>query len=80
MKDIIISSKRQKREITSFLVCFIIAFALNVYAIIKYEGKWSELFWSLGFVVATAVALYLLWVVARLIFAGIKSLFHRNKK
>ena len=77
MKDIIISSKRQKREITSFLVCFIIAFALNVYAIIK---KWSELFWSLGFVVATAVALYLLWVVARLIFAGIKSLFHRNKK
>lgn len=58
MKEIKISVKRQKKELMVFLVCLLIAFCLNIYAIIAYDGKWSELFWSLGFVCAAAVILY----------------------
>ena len=43
MKDITISAKRQKHELLTWLVCFAISFALNVYAIIAYEGSAIEL-------------------------------------
>lgn len=65
MKDIIITKRRQKTELKTFLVCFLVAFCLNVYAIVAYDGKWKELFFSLGFVVAAAVTLYVLFTVIR---------------
>ncbi|MBQ8047309.1 MAG: hypothetical protein IJ196_05225 [Prevotella sp.] len=68
MKDIIINRRRQRLELLALLVCFVIAFGLNVYAIIAYDGKWSELFWSLGFVVATTIVLYIAWTILRLLF------------
>jgi hypothetical protein len=77
MKDIIITKGRQKKELKIFLVCFIIAFCLNIYAIIAYDGKWKELFWSLGFVIATAILLYLLVAAIRLCIYGIKKLFRK---
>ncbi|MGI6242327.1 MAG: hypothetical protein ACOYJK_02130 [Prevotella sp.] len=77
MKDIIITKERQKKELKMFLVCFVIAFCLNIYAIIAYDGKWKELFWSLGFVISAAILLYLLVVVIRLCIYGAKKLFHK---
>lgn len=66
MKDIKITVRRQKTELKTFFVCFLVAFCLNVYSIIAYDGKWKELFCSLGFVVASAVTIYVLWTVVRL--------------
>lgn len=66
MKDIKITVRRQKTELKTFFVCFLVAFCLNVYSIIAYDGKWKELFCSLGFVVASALTIYVLWTVVRL--------------
>lgn len=80
MKDIIITSKRQRTELWTILVCFLMAFALNVYAIISYDGQWNELFWSLGFVAATTVLLYAVWTLLRLLCYGCKKLFNNKNK
>ncbi len=66
MKDIKITVRRQKTELKTLIVCFLVAFCLNVYAIVAYDGKWKELFFSLGFVVVTAVTIYVLWTAVRL--------------
>lgn len=79
MKDIIITGRRVRTELITLLVCFVIAFGLNVYAIATYDGKWSELFWSLGFVVAAAGVLYVVWGVVRLLFCALKKLFIKSK-
>lgn len=79
MKEIKISVKRQKKELMVFLVCLLIAFCLNIYAIIAYDGKWSELFWSLGFVCAAAIVLYMVWAVLRLVYCYTKKP-SKNKK
>lgn len=67
MKDIIISPKRQKTELKALLTCFIIAFALNVGAIICYKAPATEIITSIFYVITFAVALYAVWVVLRLI-------------
>jgi len=79
MKDFTITSRRQKIEIVTFIICFIIAFGLNVYAIITYEGKWSELYSTIFYVLTFAVFIYVVWTIIRLIFFGIKT-FINNKK
>lgn len=78
MKDIVITKKRQKTEIITIIVCFVIAFAFNVYAIITYDAPWSELFWSLGFVAVTTVTLYVVWTVVRIVFYIIRKLITKK--
>lgn len=78
MKDITITKQRQKTELKVFAICLAIAFALNIYAIIVYDGKWSEIFWSLGFVVATAVTLYVLSAALRLCIYIIRRMARRK--
>ena len=79
MKDIVITGKRIRRELTWFGAMFVIAFALNIFAIIAYDGKWTELFMSLGFVLTTAVALYLVVAVLRIVVNTITGLT-KNKR
>lgn len=79
MKDIVITKQRQKTEIITVIVCFVIAFALNVYAIITYDAPWSELFWSLGFVAVTTAILYAAWTVVRVIIYLIKRIIIKKK-
>lgn len=79
MKDIVITKQRQKTELITVIVCFIIAFALNVYAIITYDGQWSELFWSLGFVAVTTAILYAAWTVVRVTIYLIKKIITKKK-
>lgn len=81
MKDINIkiTARRQKAELLSLLVCFVIAFGLNVYAIIAYDGKWSELFWSLGFVATTTGVLYAVWTLLRLAVWLVKKMLKGKK-
>lgn len=73
MKDIVITKKRQKTELLSILVCFIIAFGLNLYAVIAYDGKWTEIFTCVGFMIMTTAVFYVLWTLLRLIVYLIKK-------
>ncbi len=80
MKDTIITVRRKKIEIWTFVACFVIANAINIYAINKFDTPWSELFWSLGFVVVAAIVIYVVWSLLRLIFCGIFRLFRKKKR
>ena len=71
MKDIVISRRRIKTEILVFVACVLAMELLNIYAIIKYDGIWSEAFFSLGFVVVTAIILYAVLSVLRLVAYGV---------
>lgn len=77
MKDIVISSKHIRRELWIFLGCIVAMELVNVYAIVDYGGKWSELVMSLGFVVAAAVVAYIVVAVVRLIVYGIVKLIKK---
>ena len=77
MKDIVISSRHIKRELWIFLACVVVMELVNVYAIVDYGGKWSELVMSLGFVVAAAVVAYIVVAVVRLIIYGIVKLIKK---
>lgn len=74
MKDIIITGKRVKYELTSLLVCFIISFILNIGAIIFYKSPWTEIFTSIFYVITFAIALYVAWIIIRLIVCCIKKI------
>lgn len=79
MKDFVVTARRQKTEICSLVVCFIIAFLLNVYAIIAYDGKWSELYSTIFYLLIFTVALYVAWTVIRLVIFGIIALYKHFK-
>ena len=80
MKDILITKKRQKTELKVWLLCLAAAFGLNIYAIATYEGQWSELFWSLGFVTVTSFVIYGLIGLIRLICYGTDRLLSKITK
>lgn len=75
MNDIIIKGHILKRELTVLLICFLIAFIANIYAIIAYNTPWSELISSLGFVCIVTFILYLIIGLIRLIIKGVQKLF-----
>lgn len=68
MKDIIITSKRIKKEFIFWLICFFIAFAINLSAIFIYKTPWYEVFSQLGYVVVISLSIYLITFVVRIIF------------
>lgn len=77
MKDIVISSRHIRRELWIFLGCVVAMELVNVYAIVDYGGKWSEMIMSLGFVVAAAVVTYFVVAVLRLIVYGIARMIKK---
>ncbi len=79
MKNITFTAKRQKTELITLLVCFIIANLANLYAVIAYNTNFTELITSLGYVAAAAVVLYILWTIIRLIAYGISLLFRKKE-
>ncbi len=80
MKDLIITRKRQKIELITILVCVVIAIALNAYAIIEYDGQWSQLITSMFYVLTFAVVLYAVWTAIRLFVYLLKKVFTYKKK
>lgn len=76
MNDILISSKRIKKELITLLVCFIIGFTANIGAIIYYKSKAVEILTSLPYVVVFTGFIYLVWSLLRLF----KALFFKSKK
>ena len=57
----------QKRELLVLLFCFGLAFLVNVFAIIRYDGRAVELFSQLGYVCVITGVLYVLTVLVRLL-------------
>ena len=73
MKPIIISPQRIKREGAYLLVAFIIANLLNVYAIITYQSRWSELISFLPLIIMLSLFLYVIIGLVRLIVFSIRK-------
>ena len=67
MKDIVIKKQRIKVEFYIFLACVVAMELLNVYAIVGEDGKWAELFISLGYVCVAAAVVYVVLAVVRLV-------------
>ncbi|RNC65646.1 hypothetical protein D7D25_05715 [Proteiniphilum sp. X52] len=78
MQDIIITSKRIRKEITILLVCFITAFIINVVAIAVYKTSWIEVVTQIGYVIVITIFLYLIVAVFRFISAKIIRLVKKS--
>ena len=63
MNNIVITPKQIKRELLIWLVCLIVAIAMNIYAIVDYGTSWSELYSQFGYVLFISILLYLIaWI------------------
>lgn len=58
MKDIIITSKKLKQERNIFLLSFLLAFIINVIAIIIYSRPWIEIISQIGYVIVISFFIY----------------------
>lgn len=57
----------QKREFITLLFCFAVAFLINVYAVIRYDGRFVELFSQIGYVCVITGVIYVITVLVRLL-------------
>ena len=73
MKDLVIPGRLLKRELIIIGCMLLAAWLLNVYAVLKYGGRWTELFTQVGFILTITAALYLI----RLLFWGISYIAKR---
>ena len=84
MKDITIKGKWLKRELIWFAGCLVVAFGINVAAVIIYSRPAIELLSQLGFVVVIAIALYVAAAIVRLAvwpaIKGIRALFKKHNQ
>ncbi len=79
MKDIIIRGATIRRELFFFLLSFIIAFGMNLYAIITFKTLWAELLTQLPFLILVTLVIYLIILLARIVFLGINKLLRIKK-
>ena len=77
MKDLIITSRRLKREIYILSTCFIIAFLINIFSIIAFKTPWYEIFTQIGYVLVITLILYLLVAIVRVIAFLIKKMINK---
>ena len=75
MKDITISGARIKTELIYLLFCFAFAVLMNVFAIVKYNTSWSELFSQLHVVFLLSCVLYFLAAIVRMLIRAVKKFF-----
>lgn len=79
MKDIVITGKRRRKEVIILLSCFVVAFLINVVAIIKYKTPWYEIFTQIGYVLVIALVLFLIVTLIRVLIWAVKKVFKKNK-
>ena len=78
MKDIIITARHIRREARYLLLSFVAAFGMNVYAIARYTRPATELFSMIGYVIVTALVIYLLLLPVRWIVSLLSRLLARH--
>lgn len=79
MKDIIITSQKLKRERNIYLLSFILAFIVNVIAIIAYSRPWIEVISQIGYVIVISIFIYFILWIPRGILSVLIRLFRRKK-
>ena len=79
MKDIIITSKKLKQERNIFLLSFLLAFIINVIAIIIYSRPWIEIISQIGYVIVISFFIYLILWIPRGILIGLRHLLRKKK-
>jgi len=77
MKEIIITTERQKTELLILLASFIGAIILNILGIIIYKTEWKELYTQWFTLLVLTVVLYFLILFFRLLFILAIRLFRR---
>jgi hypothetical protein len=80
LKDIILRGAVVRRELAIWVIFFVGAFGLNLYAISVYDSKWSELFSQLHIVVLLSVAFYIITALFRGFYFILKYLISRKGK
>jgi hypothetical protein len=65
MSDIRIKISSVKKEALIWVILVLAGFLMNVYAIILYDGKWSELYSQLHIVLLLSVVLYVFIALIR---------------
>lgn len=80
MKDIILKGGIIRRELLFLLLSIIIAFGMNIYAIITFETSWAELLTQLPFIILITLVIYLIILLARIISLGIYKLIKIKKE
>lgn len=78
MKDIVFTTERQKKELRIFGVCFAIGFLMNIISIFIYKTSWIEIFSQLGYVLAIAIVLYVLFALFRGVIKWFKKLLSKK--
>lgn len=73
MKDIVITAKRIKKEVIIMAILFLVAFLINIIAIITFKTPWHEMFTQIGYVIVMTLVLYILLLIVR----GVVSLFKK---
>jgi len=76
MRDIRIRSASATRELLIWFALLLVAFFINVYAIIVHSGNWIELITQLHIVLAMSIVLYLAAALIRGLVSGIFKLSH----
>lgn len=79
MKDIVVTASRLRRERNFYLVSFLLAFLLNLVAVVRFDRPWTELFSQIGYVVVISVVLYFVLWIPRLVVAGVRRVFCTGK-
>ena len=79
MKDIIITSKKLKQERNIYLLSFLLAFIINVIAIIIYSRPWIEIISQIGYVIVISFFIYLILWIPRGILIFLSHLLRRKK-
>lgn len=79
MKDIIIDTKRQKKELWWLAGAFVLANIFNIRAIYRYDAPVKEIYTSFFYVLIFTLFLYAVSVVIRLIVYGLRQLMSRKK-
>lgn len=77
MKDLVITSRRLKKEMYILFACFITSFLINIFSIVTFKTSWYEMFTQIGYVVVITFILYLLVAMIRAVVFLIKKLFVR---
>jgi len=78
MKDITIRASSIERELIIWGVLVILALLTNVYAILKFEGQWSEFYSQLHIILILSVVYYVVVLLLRGVIVGVKSLYKRT--
>ena len=79
VKDTVITASEKRREILLAAGCFIAAFLVNVYAIIRFGTPWTEMFTQIGYVIVLSVIIYAVVWVIRLCIMAVMALIRRGR-